>query len=730
MASDALVTREAGALAAEVFGDELQAIRNGIAPGLTDVELDFVAAVERRTGLSLFDKQFYPIKQRVKNAQGNWEEALRIQTSINGYRLIAERTGIYAGRIGPYWCGADGVWTDVWLKSDPPVAARVGVKRTDWSETLWATVRYDAFVQTDREGNPVSLWKKMPDHMLAKCFSEDTEVLTDQGFQPFNAVTGRVLQVTARGLEPTNARPFVQAYNGDMVTLDSDDLNFSVTPNHDMVTTAGKIEAGVMYERARTRAMFRIPRLVTTLKSAAPVTDTEIAISAAYLADGTDRPGRTIAVEVSRPGKVARLREIGSYIAETRRAAAGAVAVTPARTITTRLDKMRFSYPRAAVAYLCDEGKRIGRDAVLSLNRDQARLLIDTLVAFDGSTNKRTGVRRFYSSRPDHIEAFELAAVIAGYAVSQRTARWSDISAQPNYHVTISGRDDIPVVRWGREYHNPNPQTTTRKHPGLELQPNAGGRVWCVTVPSGVIVVRRHGFSMLCGNCAESQAIRAAFPNETRGIYTEEEMGQAENEERPRRATAVRPAAIAAGEIVDGKIAAPPTPARSNLHQHAQLRALADKGYPLADRLAALGVDHIESLTLEQAKELIITGRQEVRSTGVVTPSAPLPSQSEPVPAPPAERIEPWKPNAQQIALFWATGSDEGWTKDAKRETMHLLHPDKLDPARGEVSLYVLTKADYDQLIGIFEGRLVVAYTGDGAPIVREAGPEGESAQS
>jgi phage recombination protein Bet len=170
MTSTALAIREAGSLAVEVFGDNLQAIKNGVAPGLTDAEYDYLAAVERRTGLSLIGKQFYGIKRSFYNQETDrYEKALGIQMGIDGYRLIAERTGKYRGQVGPLWCGPDGVWVDVWLKSEYPAAAKVGVLHAEFDEPLWAVAVWDSYVQLKKDGKPVNLWQKMPDVMLAKC---------------------------------------------------------------------------------------------------------------------------------------------------------------------------------------------------------------------------------------------------------------------------------------------------------------------------------------------------------------------------------------------------------------------------------------------------------------------------------------------------------------------------------------------------------------------------------
>jgi phage recombination protein Bet len=144
-------------------------VKRTVAKGATDEELELFIRQCERTGLDPFARQIYAIKRWDAQVRA---EVMQTQVSIDGLRTLAAETEQMGGQIGPYWCGADGAWRDVWLESQPPRAAKVSVLRiTGASEAAQFTgvALFDSYCQRKKDGTATRMWAQMAPEMLAKC---------------------------------------------------------------------------------------------------------------------------------------------------------------------------------------------------------------------------------------------------------------------------------------------------------------------------------------------------------------------------------------------------------------------------------------------------------------------------------------------------------------------------------------------------------------------------------
>jgi len=181
----AVATNQGGALAlapnqATWTPQQLAVVRQLGMEDASPEALQVFLHVCQRTRLDPFARQIYGITRQQWNPRTKRKEPkLTIQTGIDGFRLVAQRPDIttgkpsgYQGRVGPHWCGEDGVWREVWTDAKPPVAARVGVWKEGFREPLFATAHYAEYVQTKGGDNgpvPNEMWARMPANQLAKC---------------------------------------------------------------------------------------------------------------------------------------------------------------------------------------------------------------------------------------------------------------------------------------------------------------------------------------------------------------------------------------------------------------------------------------------------------------------------------------------------------------------------------------------------------------------------------
>jgi phage recombination protein Bet len=135
--------------------EQVRILRTLINGQISTEQMHIFLMMCRRTGLDPFAKQIYAIPRRNKHTN---KTELTIQTSIDGFRLVADRTGCYApGRPTEF------VWDNGKL-----VCATAFVKKMA-SDGSWHEVSACAYMAEYYPSFNDQFWKKMPAVMLEKC---------------------------------------------------------------------------------------------------------------------------------------------------------------------------------------------------------------------------------------------------------------------------------------------------------------------------------------------------------------------------------------------------------------------------------------------------------------------------------------------------------------------------------------------------------------------------------
>lgn len=130
--------------------EQINLIKSTMAKDATDAELKLFLYTANHTGLDPLTRQIHFVKRAGQ---------MTIQTGIDGYRAIAERSGTLAGIDDPIFDSEDG---------PHPNKATVKVRRllNNIVCEFSASARWSEYAPT---GNQAFMWKKMPYLMLGKC---------------------------------------------------------------------------------------------------------------------------------------------------------------------------------------------------------------------------------------------------------------------------------------------------------------------------------------------------------------------------------------------------------------------------------------------------------------------------------------------------------------------------------------------------------------------------------
>lgn len=120
----------------------------------------------------------------------------------------------------------------------------------------------------------------------------------------------------------------------------------------------------------------------------------------------------------------------------------------------------------------------------LECTDEQAKIVIDECVYWDGSIPEGNRLGEYYSSKKEEIDILQFLLARLGYrgTISDNTG---SSSAKPSYR-----------LRWTkRNVHN-------LKYATIEKYPTKDGKSYCFNVPSGLLVLRRNNKIFITGNCA------------------------------------------------------------------------------------------------------------------------------------------------------------------------------------------------------------------------------------
>lgn len=137
---------------------QIEILKNSICTGVTDDEFQIFLMACVKTNLDPFMRQIYAVKRWSKGG-----EVMTIQTGIDGYRLIAERTGCYAPGSEP---------TYVHDETGRLISATAYIKKMTKDGTwhlVSASAYFDEYCPKTKNGSPMAMWATMPKVMISKC---------------------------------------------------------------------------------------------------------------------------------------------------------------------------------------------------------------------------------------------------------------------------------------------------------------------------------------------------------------------------------------------------------------------------------------------------------------------------------------------------------------------------------------------------------------------------------
>jgi hypothetical protein len=334
-----------------------------------------------------------------------------------------------------------------------------------------------------------------PGHVIIDrdyCFHPSTEILTESGWSTFQDLRTdtRVAQYHEGGgvsyVVPTERQ--VLNFSGDLVHIHGTSVDLLVTPNHNCLLSdpAGALRFVGASDYAREDGSRSYQLHAGLLPGHRTVDPDVLRLACALQADATLRNALTFRWKLKKQRKVDRLvgclQNLGvAHKSHTYSSAPGFTWIT----VSSR------DLPAALWEFVSrDREKVFCRRALLDLVPDLRRLFLRELALWDGS-QRTTGSWYYSTTNRINAETVQEVASLSGVRALFRSVPVE--GKKTAYWVVLRSKDRTSI----RRYKN----RTVRY----------GGPVYCVTVPTHMIVVRRNGVVSVTGQSQQEPRALAHF---------------------------------------------------------------------------------------------------------------------------------------------------------------------------------------------------------------------------
>lgn len=358
------------------------------------------------------------------------------------------------------------------------------------------------------------------------CYDDKTEIFTERGWVNFSEVSLQDKVASVFGWEDNNFT-FVFTnpdqvhrtyYEGHMYEYDSNVLSYSVTPHHKMLFQK-RDRHGLtgVWEIANSDQVFGKEKLFqTTAKMKGIGGDTYLnnlgKLYGFLLGDGFyPRDYETRKTVYCRLKKVRKIKYLQDLLTE----------MNIDYSISVYDEVTKFS-----IKFSCDLYDEVGNkyypiEDAIKKGPSFCAGMFDGLLNSDGSVKRNTYT--FSSTSRPLFDLFTIVGTISGYNVLENKKQDGD-RVNETYRAMVQTRNTVFV----------NKSSSKQKE---EINYDYKGYVSCVTVPTGMLLVRRNGKQMVCGNTPFAHTalkFRVAAPVPIRTQCFKHKIGMVENEESRR----------------------------------------------------------------------------------------------------------------------------------------------------------------------------------------------------